>query len=52
MAEKLIPVVKADEEEEEELVDPQQALRVCIIFIVLCNINTRIFESLPLSIKL
>ncbi|OWR54963.1 cytochrome b-c1 complex subunit 6, mitochondrial [Danaus plexippus] len=27
MAEKLIPVVKADEEEEEELVDPQQALR-------------------------
>ncbi|CAG9559102.1 unnamed protein product [Danaus chrysippus] len=27
MAEKIIPVVKADEEEEEELVDPQQALR-------------------------
>lgn len=30
MADKIVPVVKADEAEEEDLVDPQQELRVGI----------------------
>lgn len=40
MAEKIVPVVKADEEEaeEEELVDPQEALRVS-------NLNSIIFSA-------
>lgn len=33
MADKLIPVVKADEEAEEDLVDPQTQLRVPILYI-------------------
>lgn len=39
MSEKILPVVKASEEEEveeEELVDPQQVLRVCAFVLCYC----------------
>lgn len=48
MSDKLMPVVKAEEAEEEELVDPQIQLRVCYnyeyeIQLFKCNLNSLTF---------